>query len=98
MKLDNLAEEEIKEVFSKILYKIEINKDVVEKSLKYCPIYKSGLNYCIEFYNGFEHKLCCINDRKVYVSSESLEGNKYLTTYLKSVLQEIAEQKFSLEA
>ena len=98
MKLDILTEEEIKELFSKILNKIENDKKVIENSLKYCTIYRSNLGYCIEFYNGFEHKMCCISDGKVYVSSESEEDNKFLTSYLKSCLQEIAEQKFSLQA
>ena len=97
MKLDNFTEEEIRSLFYKILCKIETDKSIVQNSLKYNPILKIGGSYCFEYYNGFEHKMCCIQDRKVLVSSESEEDNKYLTNYLKSVVQEIAEQKFSCQ-
>ena len=95
MKLDSLTEEEIRNVIYKILCKIETDKAIVEKVMKYSPIVKTNAGYCFEYYNGFEHKLCCISDRKVYVSSEGEQDNKHLTNYLKTVLHEVAEEKYS---
>ncbi|MBQ8615712.1 MAG: hypothetical protein IJ415_04025 [Clostridia bacterium] len=93
MRLNDLTEDEIEEVFRRILKKVETNDDVVEKSLKYCFIYKDNGRYCMDFYNGFEHKLCSISDRSVYVSSESDKENRILTAYLKDIIQEVVENK-----
>ena len=97
MSLRNLTEEDIKEVFRKVLTKVDNNVKEIDKCLKVQDIVKTKDGYCFGYYNGFEHKVCVINDNNVYVSSETDEDNKYLTKYLKQAIQEVLENKYSIE-
>lgn len=94
MNLKDLTKEEIKEeIIKKILYKIEADKAMVDRQIKYCEVYKHNGCFCLNFYNGFEFKVVSINQASVVVSSESLETNINLSKYYQKVLSSALYKK-----
>lgn len=89
MVLDNLTEDEIKSILTKLLVKVEGHKEEVEKYLRTSKVYRYQGAYCINFYNGYESKVCAIDARKAYVSSESINDNIALTEYYHEILNNV---------
>lgn len=93
MRLEELSNEEIKDIMKKLILKVEANEEVVEKGLMHRKVYKYNRKYCINFYNGFDYMICSIDNINADISSESLNDNLELTKYYHQLLQEAFEKK-----
>ena len=87
MKLDQLSTEEIKDIMKQLLYKVEADESLVDKHILHRNVQRQQDSYIINFYNGYEHKVCVIDDNKANISSESHLENLELTKFYKSLLQ-----------
>lgn len=94
MNFKDLSIEEIKEeVIKKLLYKIEWDKTLVDRQIKYCEVYKYNGTYCLNFFNGYEHKVVSVDGKKAFISSESLKENEELTKYYHTLLKSVLFKK-----
>ena len=94
MNFNDLTIEEIKEeIIKKLLYKTEFNKEIVDRQIKYCEIYKYHGTYCLNFFNGYEHKVVSVDNKKAFISSESLQENDDLTKFYRSLLKTVLYKK-----
>lgn len=98
MKLDGLSTEEIKEIMKQLLYRVEADHSVVDRGLKHRKVYKFNSKYCVNFYNGYEYKICSIDDHNADISSESLNDNVELTKYYKQLLANVISAREELQA
>ena len=96
MKLSELSKEEIKDILKELIVVVEGDKDQVEKFLRFRDIYIFDGKHCINYYNGYEHKACMINERSAQITSESIEGNKELTKIYKDILTSVLQDKYQL--
>ena len=93
MKLDALTTEEIREIMKQLLYKVEADKSVVDKHIQHRNIHRYNETYLMNFYNGYEYKICSIDENKVDISSESFITNLELTKFYKPLLESILSAK-----
>ena len=75
MILDRLTNEEIKFIFTKIFQKVETNQSIVKTTIGFNDVIVEKGSYTMALYNGYEHKVCSITGKGVYVSSESLSAS-----------------------
>ena len=93
MTLKDLTTEEIKDIIKQLLYKVETSKEVVDKNIKYRKVYMYKGKFCLNYYDGFDYKICTIDNLNADISSESLMDNIWLTEYYKELLEEIFKEK-----
>lgn len=99
MDLRDLSYDTRKDIIKKLLYKVEINKDFVDKELKHRKVYKYNGKYCLNFYNGYEYKIVSIDNYNADISSESILDNVELTKYYQQILaEELSKLETSTEA
>lgn len=93
MNLKDLSTEEIKEIMTKLLYKTEPSKEIVDKNIKFRKVYVYNGKYCINYDDGFDYKICSIDNLNASISSESINDNVWLTQYYLKLLNETFQKK-----
>ncbi|MBQ9795930.1 MAG: hypothetical protein IJW36_03135 [Clostridia bacterium] len=93
MTLKDLTTEEIKEILTKLLYRTEPSKEVVDRHIMYRRVYQFNGKYCINYEDGFDYKVCSIDNINAHITSESLNDNILLTEYYHEILKEVYAKK-----